>query len=145
MNKHIILFEKEVQNFKNWLNGNLNYYLTNSSKSNGDAYKHYDKLIMHTQYAINALNEKNEFIVSDILYVLAIDNETENILSYIINCCTEDQIDLIVSNGYKHDLPDVRWQTAVIIKNRFLPKYEKYLSILKNDNDAYVRKRADNV
>lgn len=139
---YIKKFKIELERFKKWLGEDLVYYLINTAKSNGETYKYVERLINSTENVIESL-EVNLNLIDDILYVLAIDNEVENIKDYIIENCNDKQIELIIGRGYNYYLADARWQIAVIIKERYLPKYEKYLEALKNDSNSYVRKRAD--
>ena len=134
-------FKIELDRLKKWLGDDLGYYLINTAKPSGETYKYVEKLINLTENLIENL-EVNTNLINDILYVLAIDNEVENIKDYIIENCNDKQIELIISIGYNYYLADTRWQIAVIIKERYLPKYEKYLEALKNDTNSYVRKRA---
>ena len=135
-------FALEVDRFKNWIKDDLEYYLKKDIKSNGETYVFWDRLIKSTKNIIVILDDNYRTIVNNILYVLAIDNEGEIIKDYIIKNCNDKQIELIISIGYNYYLADTRWQIAVIIKERYLPKYEKYLEALKNDTNSYVRKRA---
>lgn len=134
-------FKLELDKFKEWLGNDLSYYLVNTAKPNGETYKYYERLINFTENIIEYLEVDSSFI-NDIMYILAIDNEVENIMNYIIENCNDKQIELIISIGYNYYLSDTRWQIAEIIKSRYLPKYEKYLDALRNDDNSYVRQRA---
>lgn len=143
INIYVENFYNELRKFKEWVDGDLRYYLSHTAKSNGEVYKFKKNLIKATEKLIDILNIDLSYCVKDILYVLAIDNEEENILTYITNSCNKNQLDLIIQKGYKFFLYETRWQIAEIIKKRYLTEYEKYLACLKKDKNIYVRKRAD--
>lgn len=141
-NKVIHEFSRQINKFKQWVDCDLDYFIVYGNKTDGQIYCDFKDLIQITKEILKILNIDNAYVVNDILYVMAIDNETEDIMHYIIEYCNEKQLDIIVSNGYKHYLSSVRWQIAVIIGERNLIKYNNYLKLLQNDKNAYVRKRA---
>lgn len=136
-------FKAELYKFKKWLDDDESYYLVNSAKPNGETYSNFQKLISDTQRVIICLNNNLTYLVDDILYVLAMDNENEDILDFIVEYCNDEQIYIIISCGYICHFFEARWQIAEIIKRRYSIKYERYLEYLKNDENSYVRKRAN--
>lgn len=140
--KYVKDFKEELYKFKKWIDDE-SYYLVNSVNPNGETYSNFQKLISDTQRAIICLNSNLTYLVDDILYVLAMDNENENILDFIVEYCNDEQIYIIISYGYIYSFFEARWQIAEIIKRRYLTQYEKYLNYLKNDDNLYVRKRAN--
>lgn len=136
-------FKEELYKLKKWIGNDENYYLVNSVKPNGETYSNLKNVILSTQRIIDCLDNNLAYLVDDILYVLAMDNETEDILDFIVKYCNDNQLYIIISSGYTYRLSEVRWQIAEIIKRRYSKKYEKYLEYLKHDKDSYVKKRAN--
>ncbi len=82
--------------------------------------------------------------ISDLLTVMALDNEGENLLEYIEEHSSNEQLNMIVEVGVSHLQPAARWQIAELICRRKPENYLKYLSVLSEDSHSYVRQRAQN-
>lgn len=82
--------------------------------------------------------------VDDFLTCLALDSEDEQLLSWCIREASDDFLDNITQRGCNHIQPEARWQIAELLGRRSIPNGEKYLEILCNDPNDYVRKRAGN-
>jgi hypothetical protein len=78
------------------------------------------------------------------LMCLAIDNESERILDACKSQANELFLHQLISNGVNHPQSGARWQIAELLR-RDIPDRERYLKMLLQDKDAYVRKRAGNV
>lgn len=141
--KTINNFINLVGTFKDWIGQDLDYYLAYDINSNGEVFKLRQKLIYSARATLIYIDNYNNTLIDCLLYTLAIDNEAEDVMEYIIEICTDEQIKLIVEKGYNYCLTDTRWQIAVIIKRRYTVDLEKYLEFLKNDKNYYVAKRAN--
>ena len=79
-----------------------------------------------------------------LLLSMALDGEDERIL----DCCRgfKDYLFLekLVAVGVFHPQSEARWQLTEILRNP-IPNRMKYLLLLAQDDNAYVRKRAHNV
>ena len=80
----------------------------------------------------------------DILTVMALDNETEDVLDYLVQHCPESKAKILVDVGMHHLLPNARWQLAEFLYRRRVDDFTTFLQRLSQDEDAYVRKRANN-
>ena len=96
--------------------------------------------------AMEIVNNDSRFDedICNLLTVLALDNEGANMLYYIEENSSEEQLRKIIKLGIAHLQPEARWQLAEIIYQRRPPNYKNYLTKLSNDNHPYVRKRASN-
>jgi hypothetical protein len=104
----------------------------------------YGELMEYAQAIVdnNLMSDKD---IDDLLTVLALDNEGENLLDYIEDYSSNEQIERITERGVLHIQYNARWQLAEIIYRRRPNEYAKWLNLLKNDKDSYVRQRARNV
>lgn len=106
-------------------------------------YPEYQALIdFATQVVDN--NTKNEDDIYDLLTIMALDNESENILDYIEDNSTDEQIQIIIKLGMSHLQPHARWQIAELLYRRKPKDYLCNLIILSIDNNSYVSQRALN-
>ena len=120
------------------------------------------------EYAQNGLNAKSEFEfplfehlldyaektcvkesvskqeVDDVLTILALDNENEDLLSYMQKIPDAKRICLFIEAGIDHPQPSARWQIAELTYRVKPVKYIEYLQSLSADSDPYVRKRSNN-
>ena len=93
---------------------------------------------------IVADNLTSDNYIDDLLTIMGIDNEAEEIMEYIEENSSDEQIKRLVSIGINHPLHDARWQVAELLYRRKPQRYAKFLEILSSDSDMYVRKRAMN-
>ena len=98
----------------------------------------YEETIIHQ-------SEISDAEMDDLLIIMALDNETENVLHRAIDDLMEKHVERFAELGSTHFQPNVRWQTTEFIFHRKPCKIKSYLSKLKDDEHSYVRKRAKNV
>ncbi len=98
-------------------------------------------------YAIEAINNNvlDEVSVDEIITIMALDNECECILEYIVDNSSDEQIKRIIEYGMVHSQYNARWQIAELIFRRKPIDFGRYLSKLSLDNHPYVRRRALNL
>ena len=80
--------------------------------------------------------------VSNLLTVMAIDNEAESVLEYVQKNSSPEQLEQIIKIGLEHMQFNARWQLSEIIINRKPEGYLVYLNQLCNDDHPYVSSRA---
>lgn len=78
------------------------------------------------------------------LFGMAINAEDEDILDYCKAFADESFIRMIVSRGVIFPQSEARWQLAELLRKDIEGQLD-YLSILQNDPNEYVRRRAQNV
>lgn len=106
-------------------------------------YPLYDKLIAYAEQLLQNKNLTREEL-SDFLTIMALDNETEDILDYATDKATESQLQQILRYGVNFSQFEARWQLAELAYRRRPKGYLKYLRTLYCDTNSYVRKRARN-
>ena len=79
-----------------------------------------------------------------LLTIMALDNESEQVLDYAIDNCSEEQVSVIADIGLDHLQPNARWQLAELIYSRRPENFMQYLEKLSKDGHPYVSKRANN-
>ena len=89
-------------------------------------------------------NMNSDKDIYDLLTILAIDNEGENVLEYIEDNSSVEQVEKIIEIGVSHLQPEARWQLTELLYTRHPDNYMDYLTKLSNDEHWYVRKRAKN-
>lgn len=94
------------------------------------------QLLMHKELTKEEL--------SDFLTIMALDNETEDVLDFATDNATESQIQQILQFGVKFPQFEARWQLAELAYRRKPNRYLEYLNILYHDSNDYVKKRAGN-
>lgn len=82
--------------------------------------------------------------IDDFLTCLALDSEEELLLSWCIETGNDVFIDTIIKHGSVHLQPEARWQIAELIRVRYTNNRLKFLQVLCNDSNAYVKKRSCN-
>ena len=80
-----------------------------------------------------------------ILVLMALDNETEDVLDYLSENGSDKLTRRIIEEGKSFFLSDTRWQCAELIGRRCKSGGEDLLKPFLTDRDPYVRKRASNV
>lgn len=106
-------------------------------------YPEFNQLISCVNDFIVKENLSNSEIES-LLTILAIDNESEDVLDMMVDNLSDDMVEKIATIGVNHLQPNARWQIAVLLGRRKIHNYVYFLTILSNDVDEYVRKRAQN-
>ena len=89
-------------------------------------------------------NIMNGEAIYNLLTIMALDNESENILDYLEDNSSNEQLQMIIEIGMTHIQPEARWQLAELIYRRLPRDHINYLLALTNDDNAYVKKRAQN-
>lgn len=108
-----------------------------------DGFPHIYKLLDYAKMIVEE-NKITDSCISDLLDIMAIENESECILELIEEKSTEHQLNRIISIGMTHPLYEARWQLAELIYRRKPLGYEKYLLKMLEDSHPYVKKRASN-
>lgn len=80
--------------------------------------------------------------LSSLLSAMAIDNEDENILDFVILKGTNQFIEKLIEIGVSHLQPHARWQCAEVIRRRLPENGRTILKKMQNDPVPYVAKRA---
>ncbi len=107
-------------------------------------YPNFEAMIQCVEKEI--LKENKEIKTIDlILTVLALDNEAENILDFMVENLSEEYLQVIVTYGWNHMQPHTRWQIAELLFRRQLPNYKEVLYLMLKDENEYVRKRVANL
>jgi HEAT repeat protein len=78
--------------------------------------------------------------IQEILFVLARDNEAENILDMLTE--RPDIAEQIAFQGVNYEDRDARWQIAVLLGRLGTGKALDHLRSMRRDPDEYVRRRA---
>ena len=106
-------------------------------------YPQYPTLIQYAKDIINSFVISDEQM-DDLLTILALDNEDEDILDYIVDHLPPKHFHLFIVMGLVHLQPHARWQLTEFIVRRKPKNAKEYLEKLCNDLDDYVRRRAFN-
>ena len=109
-----------------------------------DEFPFFKELIL---YAVGVINNNvlDELSIEEVLTIMALDNEDEYLLEYIVDNSFDEQFDRIIKLGVVHSQFNARWQIAEIIFRRKYTGFKKYLLKLSQDDHPYVRKRALNL
>ena len=136
-----------ISDFWNWANVTPEQYAEQGIDLTSDKvefyYPKFEELLSYAEEIICQKSISDEEM-DDLLTIMALDNETENILDYAADHLQEKHLVLFIEKGVQHFQPNARWQIAEFIYRRFRPGMEKYLMQLKFDQNAYVRKRTQN-
>lgn len=135
----VLSFKNGVADFKSWS--------SKADKSYGEwetEYPNWDKLYYHTADLLKGLSVErwNDELIKDFLYILARDNEVENIIEQLIYL--PDQLLSLAKFATTYSDADAKWQVAYglgeIIEEKLLIRM--FLSNFLNDEQEYVRRRA---
>ena len=133
--------------FWKWLNITPEKYsvdgVPNFSRQPEFYYPRFSELISEAKEIIDT-NVLSVSELNDLITILAIDNEAENILEYIQLHSSDNQLKIIINLGVYHIQKEARWQIAELVFRRKPKGYMRYLEILAEDTDVYVKKRATN-
>ena len=137
------LLSEQLDEFWNWIGLSPKEYADLENKKGINEF-HYPNFTELQESAYEQVLLSNEDAVDDILSALAIDNESENVLDYIIENASNEFVELIVQEGLYHIQREARWQIAELIYRRRPNNSLSALITLSSDKDSYVRKRAKN-
>ena len=137
--EYVLVFKNGVSDFKRWA-----LKADKSSREWETEYPNWDKLYHHTGNLLKELSVErwNEELMEDFLYILARDNEVENIIENLINL--PNQLLSLTKYALTYSDNDAKWQVAYglgEIKGDNL-LIRMYLSDFLNDGQEYVRRRA---
>ena len=136
-----------LKKFWKWLNITPEEYARcGVSQRNGEAEENYDYFAELLVFARSVIDEglTDNSSIDDMLTILALDNESESVLEYIEENCSDKQLSIILKKGLSHLQPEARWQLAELIYRRRPENYYSLLLKLAEDNHFYVRQRAGN-
>ena len=106
-----------------------------------DDYPQMDELLSFAKHIVSE-NDLDKNNIEDLITVLALDNESEELLDFIKANSSYEQLNVIVNIGLSSIQPNARWQIAMLITERKPPKYREMLLVLSKDENEYVAKRA---
>ena len=145
-NRDVIFMNDVLKQFWIWLGIEPEFYAVNGIGCNGKEecdFPDFMKLIVYAEEIV-AKNIVSEEAINELLTILAIDNESENTLNYIVEHSTSEQLEVIISHGMTHLFFEARWQLAEILFRRKPTNYIDYLLFLSTDAHSYVKQRAGN-
>lgn len=137
--------KKLLQEFYLWAGKTPEEYNEQGFNQNkGEFEEDFPRFYVLTDKAKQAIDENvtDEDVLRDVLTVMGLDNESENLLEYIEEHSTEEQLSLLIKQGLLHADSNVRWQTALLLSRRKPQGFERELRKLAQDTHAYVRTRA---
>ena len=105
-------------------------------------YPEFDAIKNRAMRIVDSGTMLNEHI-NVFLTIMALDNESEQILDYATENCSEEQVRVIVDIGIDHLQPNARWQLAELIYSRRPENFIQSLEKLSKDRHPYVRRRAN--
>lgn len=82
--------------------------------------------------------------IDDVITIMALDNENEEVLSYIEEFSSPAFLKSLIEKGLYHLQPEARWQIAELLYRRKPDDFKEYLKHLSIDSNDYVMKRAKN-
>lgn len=105
-------------------------------------YEHWTRLWSAAMSTIDkhAGQELSPDVAEDLLYVLARDNEAENVRDHLVQ--TPDVLSALAVYATKSPDPDAKWQIVVSIADAKLPDAAELIRPFLNDDDEYVRRRS---
>ena len=141
-----------ITEFWLWLNISKEEYMSMSEKQESSNYVDYEEymfpfwedLIDEIRNEID--DEKLDLqSIDKILTVMALDNENEDVLDYIVDNASDEYVEYIVQNGSDCLYYNARWQLAEILGRRKTRNWKELIAFLLSDKNPYVAKRANNV
>lgn len=139
--------EKMLCDFWSWLGMTPEKYAIYGLKFSNDHMEYdYPKFSELKKAAMSIIDSGvlNVNELQNLITVMALDNEDEEILCYIEENSSKEQMMKIVDVGLSHLQPEARWQIAELISRRRPLNFVDKLRVLCNDKHSYVRKRAKN-
>lgn len=137
--------KQELNKFWNWSETNIESLAQFGWKNALEPfeYPNWSELIEETKLAIsNSSNSiSNSVIHNDILTVMALDNESEEILDYF-DTFDFVGLDRVIETAINHPLYEARWKIAELIGRKKDKALSPYLEILINDFNSYVARRS---
>ncbi|MGM9681158.1 MAG: hypothetical protein ACI3XR_06595 [Eubacteriales bacterium] len=134
-----------LKDFWEWANLSPEQYAQqNSNLIDEFYYPQFDELLNYAKSIIDKeVCSRQE--IEDVLMIMAIDNETEDVLDYLAVHCDDKKLEQYVNLGVSNIQPNVRWQIGELLYRRRPLNYLEYLRQLSKDEDAYVSKRTQNL
>ena len=136
-----------LKDFWKWANKSPEEYGKSGMNQNKgefeDDFPLFENLITYAKTIVDN-NEIEPNLIDDLLNIMALDNESENILDYIEDKSSDEQLKVIVKLGLLHLQYNARWQLAELLYRRRPENWKIHLNELSNDEHPYVRKRALN-
>lgn len=135
-----------LQKFWKWANISPEQYAHKNSLTiiNEFDYPYFDELLKYAKDTINnEVCSRQE--IENVLMIMALDNETEDVLDYLAEKCSDEMIMQYIDLGVASIQPNVRWQIGELLFRRKPLNYLSYIERLSKDEDVYVRKRAHNL
>lgn len=136
-----------LKEFWEWLPVSYEEYSEKGiSQLNGNYEDNFPKINELIEYAKKIVDDNltSDNDMDDLLTIMGIDNEAEEIMEYIEENSSGEQIKRLIYIGINHPLHDARWQVAELLYRRKPQRYAEFLKILSSDSNMYVRKRAMN-
>ena len=136
-----------LSDFWKWINKTPEEYAEGETEqSDGKSEEEFPQFQEMLNLAYEAIDNKvlDERALDDIITVMALDNESESVLDYIVDFSSDEQVERIAKAGVRHLQPEARWQIAELLYRRKPIGYFEYLTTLIKDKHPYVRQRASN-
>jgi len=132
-------FQNEVADFKGWASKADKSYREWETE-----YPNWVKLYQHTAELLKGLSVErwNDELINDFLYILARDNEVENIVEQLIDL--PNQLLSLAKSAITYNDADAKWQIAYGLGEISEEKLSIriFLNDFLKDEDDYVRRRA---
>ncbi len=124
----------------------LEYAILGMNQCNGefeDEFPFFEEMIL---YAIEAVDKNiiDKSVCSEVITIMAFDNESERVLDYIVEKSSNEQVLKIIEYGIVSSFFNARWQIAELAFRRKPEGFMECLLKLSQDCHPYVRKRATN-
>lgn len=105
-------------------------------------YPYWERIYQCAEIEISKIKDNSNIsAIFDVLESLAIDNESENILFFLVK--ENDAAHVIIKKGYNCNQPHARWQIAELIKRlNHLESIPLLKAMIFDDADKYVQRRA---
>lgn len=133
-----------LKNFWDWSETNIQSYVQIGWVKDLEPFEYpsWSELIEETKLAILKLVNgiSNSEIHNDILTVMALDNESEEILDYLTTL-NIDLLKVVIEAGIEHQLYEARWQIAELLGRKEEEIWSPYLELLLKDSHYYVVRR----
>jgi hypothetical protein len=136
-----------LEDFWKWLGKTPEEYANcGIDQRNGAEEDNFDGFVELLSFARRVIDKglTDNSSINDMLTIMALDNESESILEYIEENCSDEQLSMIINMGFSHLQPEARWQLAELIYRMLPENYYSLLLKLTEDKHFYVRKRAKN-
>lgn len=126
-----------------WLGISRQEYLRRSVSVEFEEYM-FPKWSFLINETFHAISREDMCIIPSIMEVMALDNESENVLDYLSENATSSFLDNIYMRLPECSFHHARWQGAELIQRRPTTVGKEILYCLISDENSYVKKRAQN-